>query len=93
MNQYLKVNEKDNVVTALRAMEKGEKILVDGKEVFVVENIPRFHKIAIADIPKGGIVYKYGQVIGDALEEIKAGAHVHVHNLESTRGRGDKKER
>ncbi len=36
--------------------------------------------------------YKYGQVIGRATKDIEAGGHVHVHNLESTRGRGDKAE-
>ncbi len=32
---------------------------------------------------------KYGQVIGRATADIAVGEHVHVHNIESTRGRGD----
>jgi hypothetical protein len=34
-------------------------------------------------------VIKYGSPIGLATAEIPAGAHVHTHNLASTRGRGD----
>lgn len=90
MNKILKINEIDNVVTTTEAFKKGAIIEIDGREITVNADIPRFHKIAIVDIPKGELVYKYGQVIGDALEDIKAGDHVHVDNIESTRGRGDK---
>jgi hypothetical protein len=34
-------------------------------------------------------VVKYGQRIGVAGADIAAGAHVHVHNVVSERGRGD----
>jgi len=33
---------------------------------------------------------KYGEPIGIATRDIRSGQHVHVHNLESARGRGDK---
>ncbi len=36
-----------------------------------------------------GEVYKYGESIGRATQEIKSGDYVHVHNVESERGRGD----
>jgi len=42
-------------------------------------------------LKKGDVVYKYGEVIGIATVDIKTGDYVHVHNIESTRGRGDKK--
>lgn len=93
MNKVLKVHEKDNVVTVLQVLKKGETFHIDDMEIQVSDEIPRFHKIAISDIPKGGIVYKYGQIIGDALANIHKGEHVHIHNMESTRGRGDKKEK
>ncbi len=53
-------------------------------------DIPYGHKIALVDIPKGAQVTKYALSIGSALEDIKAGDHVHIHNVESNRGRGDK---
>ena len=33
---------------------------------------------------------KYGIVIGRATHDIQQGQHVHVHNVEALRGRGDK---
>ena len=47
--------------------------------------------MAIADIKKGENCMKYGQIIGTATVDIHTGDYVHVHNCESTRGRGDRK--
>lgn len=52
-------------------------------------DVARGHKIAIHQIPQGTRVLKYGHVIGRATHDIAAGEHVHVHNVESERGRGD----
>lgn len=90
MNIALHVNSKDNVITCLRPVKKGTALDVEGTKITALTDIPVFHKMAIADIAKGGLCYKYGEIIGDALENIKPGEHVHVHNIESTRGRGDK---
>lgn len=90
MDNVLKVNEKDNVVTSTVTYKKGDVIRVGEKEITLNSDIPRFHKIAIESIQKGELVYKYGEIIGDAIEDINIGDHVHVDNIESTRGRGDK---
>ncbi|QJT11167.1 UxaA family hydrolase [Oceanidesulfovibrio marinus] len=90
MNPILHVNEKDNMVTCLRPVAKGESVEVEGRTITAAADIPVFHKMAIAEIKAGGLCYKYGEVIGDATEDIHVGDHVHVHNIESTRGRGDK---
>lgn len=90
MNPILHINEKDNVVTCLRPVAKGENVEVEGRSVTAASDIPVFHKMAIAEIKAGDLCYKYGEVIGDATEDIHIGEHVHVHNIESTRGRGDK---
>jgi len=39
---------------------------------------------------KGTPLIKYGETIGSATEYIKQGDHVHVHNVEGLRGRGDR---
>lgn len=90
MNKVLKIDKKDNVVTCTQTLKKGDLIEVDGENIVLKEDIDIFHKIAIKDIKKNDICYKYGEVIGRALENIDKGEHVHVHNIESTRGRGDK---
>ena len=55
----------------------------------VLDPIPRGHKVALASIGTGEEVIKYGSPIGRATTDIAAGAHVHTHNVASSRGRGD----
>jgi altronate hydrolase len=50
-------------------------------EVRVSQMIPPGHKIAVRDVPQGGEVRRYGQIIGFATKEIAPGDHVHSHNL------------
>jgi altronate dehydratase small subunit len=90
MNPILRINGKDNVVTCLRPLSSGERVEVDGMTITANRDIPVFHKMAIQDIDTGGVCYKYGEIIGIAIEHIRPGDHVHTHNIESTRGRGDK---
>ena len=47
------------------------------------------HKVALRTIAAGEPVTKYGETIGRATQAIGPGDHVHLHNLESMRGRGD----
>jgi len=87
------LSEADNVATALRELAAGEEARVGvGERVLRVpvrDPISFGHKLATVDIPRGAAVKKYGEVIGRATQEIPAGAHTHVHNVESLRGRGD----
>lgn len=92
MNAILKTSDNDNVVTCLRSLYKGDEVVAYGLTFVVKEDIPQFHKMAIKNIKKGSPVLKYGQVIGLATRDINSGDYAHVHNIESTRGRGDKQE-
>lgn len=82
---------KDNVVTCCAAVSAGDCFTAGGSEITAIQDIPIYHKIAIQDIPAGATVFKYGQPIGIASRDITKGEHVHVQNLESDRGRGDRK--
>lgn len=46
-------------------------------------NLENGHKYALRDIKKGENIIKYGNPIGHATEDIKAGEHVHSHNLKT----------
>jgi altronate dehydratase small subunit len=87
------IKPEDNVGTAIRDLEAGVTAGVGiGEQVVpvpLVEDIPYGHKLAIYAIEKGENVLKYGEVIGRASRAIPRGAHVHIHNVESLRGRGD----
>ena len=92
MKTVILLSEKDNVLTCTRAVKKGEALDYDGGVLTAAADIPAYHKIARAYIARGESVYKYGEAIGIAAAAIGPGEHVHVHNLEGSRGRGDKKE-
>jgi len=81
---------RDNVVTCCDAVTCGDAVSIGTVTVTATDNIPIYHKMAVTNIQAGATVYKYGQPIGIASREILAGQHVHVQNLESDRGRGDR---
>ena len=82
---FIRLDPLDNVATARSRLEIGTTI--DG--LTPIEAIPSGHKIALCDIDKGVEVRKYAQVIGIAGTDIKAGEHVHTHNLEFRAISGD----
>lgn len=87
------INEKDNVATCLAERDPGDNVdfTMGGqmKQVAVLDPIPFGHKIAVRPLEAGKQVIKYGEVIGVASQSIKVGQHVHIHNVESIRARGD----
>ncbi|HXW07850.1 MAG TPA: UxaA family hydrolase [Vicinamibacterales bacterium] len=89
MKSVLVISDRDNVATALEPLEPGRRIEVNGATLVVREPVPSGHKIALLRVPAGEAVVKYGSPIGMASADILPGAHVHTHNLSSTRGRGD----
>ena len=88
-NRVIVITARDNVATALEALAAGQTIDANGQRITVREPIASGHKVALRSIGSGEAVVKYGNPIGTATADIAAGAHVHVHNVASTRGRGD----
>lgn len=87
------LNLKDNVATALAALKTGDivKLEVGGKtqEIKLTTDIPFGHKFSLSKIEPDSPVIKYGELIGLSTTTIEPGDYVHVHNVVSTRGRGD----
>jgi altronate dehydratase len=88
MGNAILVKEKDNVVTCVSDLKKGEeatyRVGSKTKQVIVNEDVPFGHKIAITKIAKEGDIIKYGEVIGRAKTDIEVGKWVHTHNTEET---------
>ncbi|MFC1951569.1 UxaA family hydrolase [Chloroflexota bacterium] len=84
---------KDNVATSLTQLEEGEVVKMeigDGTAtVVLIDAIPFGHKFSLTRIKAKLPIIKYGEKIGEATADIQPGQHVHVHNVVSTRGRGD----
>ena len=51
----------------------------------VSSDVPIGHKLALKDFAVGDTLYKYGVDIGRVVAPIRAGDHVHVHNLKTKR--------
>ncbi len=77
MKDYIIINPIDNVAVVLRPFSKGEQI----ENIVLLEDIPQAHKVALKSIQSGENIIKYGSPIGHATSNIKAGEHVHTHNV------------
>jgi (2R)-sulfolactate sulfo-lyase subunit alpha len=91
MRDFLVHDGQDNVGVVVRNVKKGEDLVGEsldqrsGFRVNALQDIPLGHKIALKDLNPGDTVIKYGEDIGRVVEEIRAGQHVHVHNLKTKR--------
>lgn len=74
MSAFLRLEPRDNVLVARRAVAPGEE--------GAAEAIPAGHKMAAEAIPAGAPLRKFAQVIGYAKADIAPGQHVHTQNLE-----------
>lgn len=92
MKKALLIDENDNVATAIDDLEPEEEISIKTesgeikKKIESKEKIPFGHKIALKTIERDEKIKKYGKNIGEAIEKINAGEHVHIHNVEELRG-------
>ncbi|MDO5363461.1 MAG: altronate dehydratase family protein [Eubacteriales bacterium] len=86
MKEFIKIHKEDTVAVALKPLEKGKVIEIDGKKVELKEEIPQGHKFALCTIGAGEQVIKYGNSIGIAKEEIPSGAWIHIHNVKTGLG-------
>ncbi|MFM1654744.1 UxaA family hydrolase [Brevibacillus sp. B_LB10_24] len=95
-NQYHAVimNPADNVATALADIPADATVEIETKDLRIQVKLKAAiefgHKFAVKRIENGQNILKYGEVIGVAIADIEPGEHVHIHNLEGKRGRGDK---
>lgn len=92
MAHHFLVHAPDDVVgVAVQDIEPGPhvpgRVQSNGHvvQVGVVDPVPLGHKVALCDLAAGEQVTKYGIAIGRATQNIRAGEHVHVHNLKGER--------
>lgn len=76
----LKVHPKDNVIVALKDLEKGQKVKYNGAEYVMQEDIPAKHKFFMQDMKKGDPIVMYGVLVGKAQADISSGARMSTDN-------------
>lgn len=83
--QAIVFKSEDNTAVALMDLPEGTQLDLDvegqKRQVTLIEPITYQHKFAVAPIKEGEKVLKYAQVIGEAIADIRAGEHVHIHNM------------
>ncbi len=81
------VHAADNVATLLGEVAVGVPLQIVGPaerhDLIAREKIELGHKVALAAIPEGAHVVKFGIVIGIATRAIAPGEWVHLHNCRS----------
>lgn len=77
----VQLRPEDNVAVAARSLPAGAELRYNGHILTLDRRIGMGHKIALCAIQKGEPIYKYGQIIGFASQDIAKGDHVHVHNV------------
>ena len=75
------LNPNDAVFIAKQPLLPRTVVRTPAGEIKVAQMIPPGHKVALKQIPVGGEVRRYNQIIGFATQEINPGDHVHSHNL------------
>ncbi|MDR3144671.1 MAG: altronate dehydratase family protein, partial [Treponema sp.] len=87
MNNAVLIDPRDSVAVVLEPVPKNGAVFFalrgETREIRALEDIPVYHKIAVAAVPRGEAVLKYGEEIGVSRCGIRTGEHVHVHNLRS----------
>jgi altronate hydrolase len=80
-NSAIHLHPADNIAVARVPIASGVELKVDGVRLVTRDAIPAGHKLALASIAPGQMLYRYGQGIGRARMGIEPGQHVHTHNL------------
>jgi altronate hydrolase len=85
--QLLRLAPDDDVAIAHEALPAHVSVGVTGGGLVTTEGaVPGGHKVALRDLAPGNLVRKYGHVIGVASAPVRAGEHVHTHNLAMPEG-------
>ena len=79
--RFLKINAADNVVVAIEPLFRGETIVVDDRQVTLLDDVPAGHKVLITNVNRGDNIIKYGYPIGHLTEDKNAGAWINENNL------------
>ena len=81
------VHDQDNVATLHGEAAAGALLQIVGPagrhNLTAREKIELGHKVALATIPEGAPIVKFGIVIGIAMRPIARGEWVHLHNCRS----------
>ncbi len=77
------LNENDNCVVVAANLPAGTVLDIDGVTTTLDNAVSIGHKLARHALVNQEKVIKYGAVIGHVIRDVRAGDHLHVHNMVS----------
>src|ERR1039457_7203415 len=81
----LQLDPRDNVLVALTTLDLGTQVRFGSAAApascMVMQTIPAKHKMALADLKPGDIVFMYGMVVGEVVEAIPRGGLLTTRNI------------
>ena len=77
----MKVAREDNLVVALRDLNSGEIVEVEGESYKLTKPVSAKHKFAAKDFEKGDLATMYGVVVGEATQAVPRGEPLSTENL------------
>lgn len=83
MNKTIQISPTDNVVVAIKDLEKGDKVQVHLGQITLRNAIPVGHKIALADLKAGELIIKYGFPIGRLKADVVKGDLINENNIKT----------
>ncbi|MEO7045699.1 MAG: altronate dehydratase family protein [Ferruginibacter sp.] len=81
MSNILKINERDNVITALVNLQKDQVVNWNGESFTLQENIPAKHKFFAKNFAAGDEIYMYAVLVGKTQIPVAAGARMTTENV------------
>ncbi len=83
--KVLQLDERDNSIVALVTLEPGTAVQFgpssSPSHCTVAQAIPLKHKMAVADLKPGDLIYLYGMVVAEAVEPIVRGGLLTTRNV------------
>ncbi len=80
-HKILKIHPMDNVLVALTDLNKGERVVYNGGEIIIEEDIRAKHKFAQNTIQIEDEIIMYGNIVGKANTQINKGMALTIQNV------------
>ena len=78
---FLQIHPSDNVLVALRDLQKGTLINWEGKQFELLQDVAAKHKFTITSLAADAEVYMYGVLVGKVNYALKQGELISTDNL------------
>ncbi|MCY4155001.1 MAG: UxaA family hydrolase [Gammaproteobacteria bacterium] len=82
-SKFILLHPQDNVLVCCQPADAGDTVAVGTENITLTQALELGHKVAARALAGGDKIVKYGVSIGSAVQNIRPGEHVHLHNMKS----------